>query len=82
MISVSVGLRNAARIAIRAEPKSEATVPNGETPPEVPFSTPFRKFVIMRGGVGFSTPNSVAHVSALTAASDAANPTQPRIDSG
>jgi len=36
----------------------------------------------MRGGFGFNTPSSVAHVSALTAASAAANPTQGRLDSG
>src|SRR5688572_9364925 len=68
--------------AITEAPNSEAKVPNNEIPPEVPFSTRFLKSVIVRGGVGFRTPNSVAHVSALTAASAAANPTQPRFDSG
>ena len=67
---------------MRAEPNSDANVPNSETPPEVPFSTRFLKFVIISGGVEFRTPNSVAHVSALTAASDAAKPTQLILDSG
>ncbi len=63
-------------------PASDASVPNNEIPPEVPFSTRFLKSVIMRGAVGFRTPNSVAHVSALTAANAAANPAQPTMDSG
>src|SRR6266508_320615 len=67
---------HAAGSAITDEPNSDANVPNNETPPEVPFSTRFLKSVIIRGGVGFRTPNSVAQVSALTAARDAANPTQ------
>src|SRR5512138_713725 len=68
--------------AITAAPNSEAPVPQTEMPPEVPFSTCLRRSVIIRGGVGFNTPNSVAQVSALTAASEAAKPTQGRIDSG
>ena len=75
-------VNRAAGNAIRQAPNSDAKVPHNEIPPEVPFSTRFFKSVIMRGGVGFRTPSSVAHVSALTAASAAAKPTQGRIDSG
>lgn len=71
-----------ARRAMSAEPAREARVPTRETPPEVPFSTRLRMSVIMRGGDGFKTPSSVAHVSALTAASEAANPIQPMFESG
>lgn len=82
VVSVLRGENKTAGSAIMAEPAREASVPNNEIPPDVPFSTRLRKTVIMRGGVGFRTPNSVAHVSALTAASEAANPIQGRIDSG
>ena len=78
----AAGLSTEARIPISAEPARDANVPNNEIPPEVPFSTTFFKFVMTRGGCGFSTPNSVAHVSALTAASAAANPIHGRVDSG
>src|SRR5215216_3370434 len=71
----------AAGSATTEAPNSDANVPNNETPPEVPFSTCFLKSVITRGGVGFRTPNSVAHVSAFTAARDAAKPTQTTIES-
>src|SRR5688572_3594008 len=80
--SNQLSANEAASSAMMAEPKSEANIPNNETPPEVPFSTRFLRSVIIRGGLGFKTPNSVAHVSALTAASEAANPTQLRVDSG
>lgn len=75
-------VNNDASAAINAEPAREASVPTREIPPEVPFSTRLRKSVIMRGADGFNTPSSVAHVSALTAASEAANPIQPMFDSG
>src|SRR6266498_991567 len=75
-------VNRAAGNAIMDAPNSDAKVPHNEIPPEVPFSTRFLKSVIIRGGVGFKTPSSVAQVSALTAARDAANPTQGRIDSG
>lgn len=78
----TMSVSSEARAAIRAEPAKDASVPMRETPPEVPFSTRLRKSMIIRGGVGFKTPNSVAHVSALTAASEAANPIQPMFDSG
>src|SRR5687768_16271115 len=78
----SVVERKTASSAISEEPKRDAPVPHSESPPDVPFSTRFLKSVIKRGRVGFKTPNSVAHVSALTAASDAANPIQGIIDSG
>ena len=65
-----------------AAPNSDASVPHKEMPPDVPFSTSFLKSVIMRGAVGFKTPSSVAQVSALTAASEAANPSQGMIDCG
>src|SRR5215216_1260325 len=68
--------------AIIAAPNSDAQVPHDEIPPDVPFSTRFFKSVIRRGEVEFKTPNSVPHVSALTAASAAVNPIQGRIDSG
>ena len=45
-------------------------------------STRLLILVIRRGGVGFRTPSSVAQVSALTAASAAANPTHGMSDSG
>ena len=77
-----LSVRSEARKAIKADPVNEASVPINEIPPEVPFSTILRRSVIMRGGFGFNTPSSVAHVSALTAASAAANPTQGRLDSG
>ena len=77
-----LSVKSEASTAIKADPVNEASVPINEIPPEVPFSTTFRKFVIMRGGFGLSTPSSVAQVSALTAASAAANPTQGRLDSG
>src|SRR5262245_39671154 len=60
--------------AITAEPNRAAPVPNNEIPPEVPLSTRLPGSVIRRGGEGFNTPSSVAQVSALTAASAAANP--------
>src|SRR5215207_6834474 len=80
--SDQLSANKAASSAMMTEPKREANIPNNETPPEVPFSTRFWRSVMIRGRVGFRTPNSVAHVSALTAASDAANPTQLRVDSG
>lgn len=80
--SDQLAVNNDARAAISAEPANEASVPTRETPPEVPFSTRLRGSVIMRGGVRFKTPSSVAHVSALTAASEAANPIQPMFESG
>src|SRR5215207_4687086 len=80
--SNQLSLKRAVGNAITAEPASDARIPNNEIPPEVPFSTRFRRSVIRRGGVGFKTPSSVAHVSALTAASEAANPTQGRTDPG
>ena len=74
--SDQLSVKSEARNAINAEPAKEASVPINEIPPEVPFSTTFLKSVIMRGGWGFNTPSSVAHVSALTAARDAAKPSQ------
>ncbi len=58
---------------MKAAPPVAANVPYTEIPPEVPRSTGFQD-VINRGLLGLSTPSSVAHVSALTAARDPANP--------
>jgi len=80
--SDQLSVRKDARMPIKAEPARDASVPINEIPPEAPFSTTFFKLVMMRGGCGFRTPNSVAHVSALTAARAAANPTHGTIDSG
>jgi len=80
--SLPVGDSNAASIPMIPAPASDASVPTGEIPPDVPFSTALRKSVINLGEVGFSTPNSVAQVSALTAASEAANPSQGQVASG
>ena len=71
-----IGLNREARMPIKAEPAKDASVPINEIPPEVPFSTTLVMLVIMRGGFGFSTPSSVPQVSALTAASAAAKPSQ------
>src|SRR3990172_8991958 len=62
-------------MAISAAPPAAASVPKMEMAPDVPCSTAFQE-VINRGRVGLSTPSSVAQVSALTAASEAANSTQ------
>ena len=53
-----------------ADPIKAPKVPIKETPPEVPMGT-FLKVMIDRGSPLASTPSSVAHVSAVTAASEA-----------
>src|SRR5258708_478564 len=73
---IPFGDRNAANMPIKAAPRNAAQVPYHETPPDAPGSTRLSRFVTTLGGVGFNTPSSVAHVSALTAASAPANPIQ------
>jgi len=58
-------------MATSSDPEKAACVPSRLTPPDVPTST-ILPFVINRGGVRLSTPSSVAHVSALAAAREAA----------
>ena len=80
-IGSSTGIRKMAIMATRLAPKNEAKVPTNEMAPLVPFST-FLKFVINLGGPGFSTPNSVAQVSAFTAAIEAIKPVQGQDSEG
>jgi len=70
-----VGVSMEARMAMKIAPPAAEIVPRNEIAPDVPRSTGFQE-VITRGRDGLSTPSSVAHVSALTAASEAANANQ------
>src|ERR1700690_1157519 len=76
------GVRRAERAPIKPAPRRAALVPYNETPPEVPRSTGFSKLVIRRGRSGSKPPSSVAHVSALAAATAAANPGHVQINCG
>ncbi len=67
--------------ATQAAPASAEAVPRGVIPPEVPISTVL-PLVISRGRVALSTPNSVAQVSALAAASEAAPANQGQAEPG
>jgi len=76
-----IGINRMAIKATKPAPRNDARVPVKEMAPLVPFST-LLKFVINLGKPGLSTPNSVAQVSAFTAAIEAANPIQGQVSDG
>ena len=76
-----LGQAATAKPPIKNDPKNAAKVPSIEMPPEVPFST-FLPLIIWIGDVILKTPNSVAQVSAFTAASEPANANQGQASPG